>query len=123
MRDDDEVAKKPGVPLWAWVAMGVTILFALAACGAFAVYTLASRKPPAGQEVKKTYTREEFRKLIVGKGQDEVIATVGRPDTTQDSGRNPTWYYRNLTVDPITGKTDHSAQVIFKNGVVDHVNY
>lgn len=83
---------------------------------------------PAGNGVAattttKTYTRDEFRKLVVGKTPDEVIAAVGRPDSTQDSGRDPTWYYDSRTRDPVSGKIDFHAQVIFQDGKVVRVNY
>lgn len=72
---------------------------------------------------RTVYTREEFRKLVVGLTPDEVIAKVGRPYATQDSGSEPMWYYNGLARDPVSGKVDTFIQVIFKDGKVDRVNY
>jgi hypothetical protein len=71
---------------------------------------------------KKTYTREQFKNLIIGKNQEGVIAAVGKPDTTQEFGGEPTWYYNGIATDPVTGKVG-DAQLIFKDGVVIRVNY
>lgn len=73
----------------------------------------------------KPISRTEFSKLIVGKTPNEVIAAVGKPDTTQSSsdGGNAYWYYNGRTFDPVNGKIDSDAQVIIIRGIVDHVNY
>jgi outer membrane protein assembly factor BamE (lipoprotein component of BamABCDE complex) len=91
---------------------------AIVGCGGPAV-TTADEKGPAA----KTWTREEFRQLVVGKSADEVISAVGRPDKTSDNGGDPYWYYWDKTVDPTSGKTDSNAQVVFKHGQVARVNY
>ena len=72
----------------------------------------------------KTYTRDEFRKLVIGKSPDEVIAAVGKPNSTQDYGKGSVnWYYDQRTTDPVTGNLDNTAQLIFENGRVASVNY
>jgi outer membrane protein assembly factor BamE (lipoprotein component of BamABCDE complex) len=76
-----------------------------------------------GAVAKKTYTREEFRKLVDGKTTDEVKATFGVPVRTTDNGDDVYWYYENLTTDPVTGKVDSSAQVVFRGGKAIRVNY
>lgn len=82
----------------------------------------ATAAKPTESEAKR-YTRDEFRKMLMGKTQAEVIEVAGKPDTTQDFG-SPTWYYKRVTADPVTGKPDYSAQVVFgKNGRVESVNY
>lgn len=78
------------------------------------------------QEVveSKVILREDFRKAIMGKTPQEVIQAVGKPQSTQDFGKDFNfWYYDGRTKDPITGKVDGRAQVCFKNGVADHVNF
>ena len=71
-----------------------------------------------------TMTRDEFgAKLVVGMSVQEVIAAVGTPDSTADSGELKWWYYKQKTVDPITGKVDSSIQVCFKNGKYYTTNY
>lgn len=71
----------------------------------------------------KVWLREEFRQAILGKTPEQVIAAVGKPDSTQDSSGDQSWYYRKRTKDPVTGKLDSVAQVIFERGVVVRVNY
>lgn len=98
--------------------------------GAAAVVPFAGcQDRPAGGGVvtpaavtKTVYTRDEFRKLVVGKTPDEVIAAVGKPDDTSESG-SVSWTYMYRTKDPITGKTDVSAIVVFEDGRVDRVRY
>lgn len=77
----------------------------------------------ATASAKKTYTRAEFKALVVGKTPEQVIAAVGKPDSTQESSIGQTWYYRETTVDPITGKADATAQLVFENGIVDRINF
>ena len=111
------------VALWLIVVIGGAILVLCGGGGAVAAFVLWKAKPGAvtgGQ--KKTYTRDEFRKLVVGKTEAEVIAAVGRPDGTQNYG-TPFWFYHGVTVDEVSGKTDTSAQLVFKGGVVERVGF
>lgn len=73
--------------------------------------------------VKTTVTREEFRVKVMGKTPEQVIAVVGKPSVTQDHGGDPIWYYNEATTDPVSGKVDYHAQVIFENGRVIAVNF
>lgn len=62
----------------------------------------------------KVYSRDEFSKLVVGKTPAEVIAVLGKPDSTQERSNesgSPTWYFYSRTRDPATGKVDWAAQV------------
>jgi hypothetical protein len=75
---------------------------------------------------KKVYTREEFRQLVMDKTPEEVIAAVGRPDSTQDPPGTlgvQHWYYKARTFDPVSNKTDRIAQVTFQGGIVSSVSY
>lgn len=58
-------------------------------------------------------TREQFRTAVMGKTAEQVIAAVGRPESTSDYSTVSAWYYEKKTKDPITGKIDISAQVLF----------
>jgi predicted Zn finger-like uncharacterized protein len=82
--------------------------------------TETPKPPPAG---KKTYTRDEFRRLVIGKTPNAVTMAVGKPDDTQNLSASVVWYYDRITTDPATGKADAQAQVIFENGKVVRVNY
>ncbi|HKB00996.1 MAG TPA: hypothetical protein VKD90_02200 [Gemmataceae bacterium] len=69
------------------------------------------------------YTREKFRELVIGKTPDEVIAAVGKPDRTVESGTAVFWYYDARTTNPATGKTDKKAQVVIRYGKAAEINY
>src|ERR1700722_14314287 len=65
-------------------------------------------KPPVFNPGKaepgtKCYTRDEFRKLVVGKTQDEVLSLLGKPTRTTD-GPFTCWNYSKITIDPISEK-------------------
>lgn len=90
--------------------------------------------PPPTVEVKsataterksgaKKVTRDEFKKLVLGKKTEDVIAGVGKPTSTMENGGEVSWYYHDFTTDPLTGKTDVITQVIFENGVVVRINF
>jgi hypothetical protein len=68
--------------------------------------------------------RADFRNAVLGKTAEQVIQSVGRPDSTQEFGDGPTWYYEGRTYDPVTGKKDSRAQVVFNlDRIVVRVNY
>lgn len=98
---------------------GAVLFFAMT----WRVKDAAERIHAEKAEAAKRMTREEFRKLLVGKTKDEVIAAVGRPEQTSD-GVMSLWSYYDRTVDPVTGKVDAVAHVHFdRSGVVVRVNY
>ena len=72
---------------------------------------------------KKTYTRAEFKSLVMGMNQDEVLKVVGKPDRTIETVNSFDWYYYKATTDPITGKVDWAAHVRFEDGVVIAVTF
>ncbi|MBA4191187.1 MAG: hypothetical protein C0467_24670 [Planctomycetaceae bacterium] len=59
---------------------------------------------------------------MVGKSRSEVIASHGKPKATQ-SGELELWDYPDRTADPVTGKTDHEAQVEFEGDRVANVTF
>ena len=91
------------------------------------MWTRSAAQPvvaPPVSAAKKTYSREEFRTLVMGKTMDEVRAALGNPSrTSEPGGGNLYWEYFAATFDPETGKTDISAQLVFKNGKVASVNF
>lgn len=78
--------------------------------------TVTKIDPPAGGWPKRKWTRDEFRKMVVGKTQPEVIATFGKPADTLDSPWGTDWKYYGITFDPLTEKTDLWTTLLFKNG-------
>ena len=71
----------------------------------------------------KVYTRDQFSWLLHHQPRDRVLELVGRPDHTDSIGGTEYWYYRGRTLDPISGKKDFFAQVVFVLGEVQQVNY
>jgi hypothetical protein len=72
-------------------------------------------------ENKNTATallRNDLEATVIGKTPDEVIAAIGRPNSTQHLTQMDIWSYNNLTKDPISGKLDRTTQVVFENGRV-----
>jgi len=105
----------PRNTLWA-------LIVAVAACGCLDKSTQTSRTV-ASSPVKKTYSREEFKALVMGKTEKEVIDALGKPDRTSPGEFGTYWYYEEKTVDPINGKVDRHAQIVFRNGIVEKVSY
>jgi hypothetical protein len=121
------------------IVSAVVVIFGVVAIGCLGMLMWGGARAPvavqqqagpvgnvADEKQKKTYTRAEFTKLVMGKTMDEVKAALGKPDTTQERATepdSPTWYYDKVTVDPVTGKKDDSAQVIFEKGKVARINY
>jgi hypothetical protein len=73
--------------------------------------------------VKTAIPREEFRRIVMSKTQDEVIKAVGAPKATQDSFGVLSWDYANITTDPATSRVDYRVTVYFRRGKVDRVNF
>lgn len=97
-------------PKWQGIAL-------VAVCGAIWLASgIGCGKPfkaASTQQAKKTYTREEFRKLVVGKTKDEVLAAFGRPDSTREPGDGNSWTYSNVSHDPVSGKADMLTRLHF----------
>ncbi len=70
---------------------------------------------------KKARTRAEFRDLVKGKTPEEVVALVGRPDRTSEVPGQTDWVYNARTRDPVSGKLDLYAVVVFRDGWVEDV--
>jgi len=133
---DDQPRRRPGlspVLIVLLVFGGLGVLGTLACCG-FWLFSWSAPRPmggPAAVQVNgparaggttRVYTRQEFRELVVGKTEAEVIEAVGKPDSTTD-GDGAVWTYRNRTKDPATGETDPRASVHFQGGKAAQVNY
>lgn len=77
---------------------------------------------------KQTMSRWDFEKKVRGLTFDKVIQNVGKPDHTESYNRNQssydaTWTYLAVTFDPMSGKPDVSAEVYFRNNIVDNVAF
>lgn len=71
----------------------------------------------------RVYDRAEFRELVLGKTERELLDAVGEPDRKEDQGAGDlTYFYTGKTLDPTTGKTDPTTAVRFKSGRVESVS-
>jgi hypothetical protein len=133
--DDDDypraVPKKSNTGLIIALVVGGILLLVVVGCGGLLMFGWMSAARVAEkieQEEKAkaelAITRVQFQTLVLNKTPDEVIAAVGKPDSTQQAGQgDPIWYYKKRTKDPLTGKLDVHAQVIFEKGKVARVSY
>lgn len=84
------------------------------------------QKPTNGAKsgsAKKTYTRDEFKAMVMGKTEKEVIEAVGRPNSTSDEKNGEsTWHYWDKVINPTTEKTS-AVTVEFKNGKATEVRW
>ncbi|VTR92541.1 unnamed protein product [Gemmata massiliana] len=90
------------------------------ACGGAGTKSEPKGAEQKQSEAKKVYSRDEFRQAILNKNQDDVIALIGKPNRTTESGY---WYYADIVKDPISGKLEDNIQVVFEHGKVVRVNY
>ena len=75
-------------------------------------------------KANRNLPREQFRSLVTGKTEQQVLDALGKPDETQDQeGLGKFWYYRNVAPDPTTGKKTTQVQIVFEGGVVTSVNF
>jgi outer membrane protein assembly factor BamE (lipoprotein component of BamABCDE complex) len=128
-RDDyDPPRRSPntGVVLGMCIAGAVLVLFL---AGMAAILVFGGREKATGPAIesaaRKTYPRDEFKLLVIGKTKDEVKAVLGAPSSTSEASDETYWYYQGVSTDPATGKTDYRAQIAFSNktGKVVAVNF
>ena len=106
------------VPLVAAMALGLTCGlagFTAGVGGGFAMGYAAQPETPKKVKPAVTYTRAQFDDLVDGKTPDEVIAAVGKPDTTNDTGR---WTYYGITYDPAAKLMDSAVEIQFNNNAI-----
>lgn len=69
------------------------------------------------------YLRADLEQKLAGKTKDEVIALLGKPESTS-GGEEDSWQYKGITRDPVTGKTDSLTWVWFdRAGKVTRLHY
>jgi len=133
MDEEDERSRKRGFPVWAMILIGVvgTMLVSGLVAGGFVVYWMSAKVPPGGMTkasggpapLSSTYTREDFRAVVIGKTEAEVTTAIGPPTHTERNGGAPWWTYERITRDSATDKVDASAVVKFENGRVVSVGF
>lgn len=97
-----------------WAILAALASPALIGCGmgSNATATFKSPEPPAA----KVHPRDEFKSRVLDRSPNEVKAAVGVPHHTTAVGSSDTWFYPDATTDPVTGKQDAEAQVVFRGG-------
>jgi hypothetical protein len=84
----------------------------------------SGENPPKEEPGKKaTYTREQFRIMVVGKTKDELIRTLGEAESPSRDGDDEYWFYYGRTTNPADGTIDDFAQVVMNKGVVKRVRF
>lgn len=78
---------------------------------------------PVAPPQRKTYTRDDFRNLVRDKTKDQIIKLIGPPDLTQQIADLEMWYYRGITVDPLSGRADAQVQLSFQGGYLARVSF
>lgn len=70
-------------------------------------------------------TRAEFRKQVLGLTPAEVKEKLGKPGWTSETakGEPSNWTYEMCSFNPTTDKTDVFAQIVFRGGKVDEINF
>jgi hypothetical protein len=106
-------------------AVWMTCVFVFAGCALACGLPTPNTSGEKAKPEKKVFSREEFRRLVLGKTESEVIAAVGRPESTHELGQagRSFWIYHNLTRDPVSGNVDVSTHVTFQDGRVEVVSY
>lgn len=70
---------------------------------------------------RKTMSRAELEKAVMGKSPKEVAEVLGEPDRKAPAGNNDQWTYASLTSNG--AKTDVATYVVFENGKVTKVEF
>lgn len=109
------------------LAVGTAVLIGILAL-VFSYSALFGRSASAASEqpenVREPIPRRQFSILVYDKNQGDVIRTMGKPDATSEHQGIPFWYYGRRTYDPITGKVDAQATLMFGDGThVTSVDY
>lgn len=98
-------------------------------CAPFALDALDGSAKRLAQQVaepeRQMMTRYAFTNRVSNQAEQDLITLIGKPDSTQESGRggNKYWYYNRRTTDPVSGKQDAVVQIIIENGKVKNVHY
>ncbi len=92
-------------------------------CCSGALFSGGGNAPPVKTEFK---TEEEFRRLVMGKSTDEVIAAVGKPGDINPSGRftngetyDESWVYYRCLTHKATGKKQNVVVFFTDDRVVE----
>lgn len=74
-------------------------------------------------EKGKAYERYALSNSLRGVSAEVLQDRLGKPDSTQSSGRQEYWYYSNVSWDYAAKKLDRQMQVVLDLGTVKSVNF
>jgi hypothetical protein len=77
----------------------------------------------ANASAANLYNRDDLKAEIFAAGEDAVTSRLGHPVKTSEDGETKLLYYRNLTIDPLTGKVDALIAIELVRGRVVAVNF
>lgn len=84
----------------------------------------AAASDTLGELSTRTYDREELRRLVEGKTEEELVILLGKPArTTELTNGYYLWAYRGLTIDPANGQRDFYTWIRLHRGKVHAVTY
>lgn len=84
----------------------------------------ATPAPVAEKKESRKWERNEFKKLVMGKTQEEVISLIGKPTRTHNYQDEISFTYEEVTYDKITGKTDYIIYLRFgKDGKLERITF
>ena len=100
-------------------------------CGVVGVFGsmawwISGQGDPAALEAARpggTYTQANFKALVMGKSEADVVQAVGNPDMTSADGPAKKWVFLRRTLHPVTGRMDPAATVHFSDGLVVRVTF
>jgi hypothetical protein len=118
-----EISVNRGCLVFLGVAVSAVLLAALLGVAYLLPGFYLGHHPGDENTESDLYSREDFRDLIMGKSEPEVLDAVGKPDHTSEDSQFEYWHYRRRTRDLTTDKVDSDVQVVFQDGKVIAVNY
>lgn len=72
---------------------------------------------------ERVYSRAEFERTVLGKTYAEVRQALGPPSVETITVAGAEWKYFSFTTDPLTGRVDAFAVVVFENGRATRADY
>lgn len=114
---------RASVNKWGGILFGVMVVFGLGSIAVQHSSQGSTNSSALASSSGNVMSRTDFKRTVIGKTEQEIIAAIGRPSQTQDMGGMQMWYYEERTQDPATGTADHMAQVTFENGRAVGVNF
>jgi hypothetical protein len=82
-----------------------------------------TKEVPANGTETKQINRNEFKSLVIGKTESQLINLLGKPAETFSVGPWDYWVYNHRTKDPLTDKVDGTTQLVIQDGKCTTVNF